>query len=110
MAYSLGEGIMPRRSRDLADVEFFIRFLTKPFVSPNWACAYMAIGAAMTLMHALLIGAPSSQPDVTPIDAMWRPVQELLTLRYLIPALAFNIVGILGLLVCILRDWRERRA
>ena len=100
---------MPRRSHDLVDVEFFVRFFTKPFVSPNWACGYAAIGTALIVMHALFVGTPSPQTDTTFPAAMLRPFQEFFTLRLLIPAMAFNVVGLLGFAVCFIREWRERR-
>lgn len=101
---------MPRRSHDLEDVEFFFRFFTKPFVSPNWACGYVAIGTALLIMQALFVGTPPAEAEPTSVAAMLRPLQVVWTLRLILPGLAFNVVGLLGFSVCLVRDWREFRS
>ena len=99
---------MPRRSNDLPDVDFLFRFIGKPFVSPNWACAYIGIGLVMTLMQMFFVGSPTPEPALSPIDVMTRQLQAIYGLRFLVPALCFSVVGCLGLLTCLVRDWINR--
>ena len=100
---------MARRG-DHADVEFFFRFITEPFRSIGWAAAYIAIGATLCFLDFILIGDPVDTTSVTsPMLVLSAEFNRLVRLRFLIPAMCFNAVGMAGMVTVVVREWLAHR-
>jgi hypothetical protein len=99
------------RRNDFGDVEFFFTFLVRPYQSPNWALVYSLIGTILVLLQAFVIGSPD--PDAvgeSPFSPLLEVFRAVLSLRLLIPAAFFSLVGVTGFATCFIREWREQRS
>ena len=100
---------MARRG-DHADIEFFFRFIIEPFRDIRWAVAYSAIGIVFCLLDSVLIGDLGEATNVTsPVAMLSAEFGRLARFRFLLPAMCFNAVGMLGMVTVVVREWLVHR-
>jgi hypothetical protein len=89
----------------------FFRFIREPFRSYAWAGGYIGIAVVLMVAQFLCVGDP--EPVLPGVEghfaALTNQLKGVFTLLFVLPAVAFHLVGSAGALCCVVRDIRVAR-